>query len=226
MSAGGPHRSLPSPPPESTQTDSPTPALSRKCPRCRDRGSTAADVPMSSPNTGSPHCAGRTVQERVSRTHPGGSPDFVKTSSSAPVPSIWSPPSCRSPPAKGGHHLSCARAKFACATAQLYHLRPLHPADDRRLQAFFYSPRRRRSTGATDSPSPGCPRERACELVGSIKTADLALAILELRGTRQIIHAVGRYYLDTDETSAEMAFRRKRGETPCRHGPPTPRKTW
>jgi ribosomal protein S18 acetylase RimI-like enzyme len=49
-------------------------------------------------------------------------------------------------------------------------------------------------------------RERAFELVGVDQTRDLALAIVELQGPRQVIHSVGRYYLDNDSKSAEMAF--------------------
>jgi len=87
-----------------------------------------------------------------------------------------------------------------------YILRPLHPSDERRLQEFFYS-----HTPATIQKRYGysvqrMSRERASELVGVNQEKDLALGVLERRGPRQSLRAVGRYYLDDENPSAEMAF--------------------
>ena len=49
-------------------------------------------------------------------------------------------------------------------------------------------------------------RERAYDLVNVNQSRDLALGIFEVQGPRQIIHAVGRYYLDADGRGAEVAF--------------------
>lgn len=85
-------------------------------------------------------------------------------------------------------------------------LRPLHPSDERHLQEFFYS-----HTAETIQKRYGysvqrMSRERACELVGVNQEKDLALGVFERRGPRQRLRAVGRYYLDDDAQSAEVAF--------------------
>lgn len=87
-----------------------------------------------------------------------------------------------------------------------YVLRPLHPSDERHLQEFFYS-----HTAETIQKRYGysvqrMSRERASELVGVNQEENLALGVFERRGPRQRLRAVGRYYLDEDEKSAEVAF--------------------
>ncbi|MGE9296719.1 MAG: GNAT family N-acetyltransferase [Puniceicoccales bacterium] len=87
-----------------------------------------------------------------------------------------------------------------------YVLRPLHPSDERHLQEFFYS-----HTPETIQKRYGysvqrMSRERASELVGVDQEKDLALGIFERRGPRQRLRAVGRYYLDDEDDSAEAAF--------------------
>lgn len=87
-----------------------------------------------------------------------------------------------------------------------YVLRMLQPADQERLQAFFYSHSSdtillRYGHAVTQMTS-----ERALSLVGVDQSRDLALAIFEVRQAQQIIHAIGRYCLDTDGRSAEVAF--------------------
>lgn len=149
---------------------------------------------------------GRTVQERVLEliqvAHPDFREDLLKRARAQHlVPAFVQIP----PPPKEAATLLRPR-KVRLRDGQLYHLRPLHPADDRRLQAFFYSHTEETVNRRYGFTVTRMSRERACELVGVDQNRDLALAILEMRGTRQIIHAVGRYYLDTDGTSAEMAF--------------------
>ncbi|WP_425499850.1 GNAT family N-acetyltransferase [Cerasicoccus fimbriatus] len=97
-----------------------------------------------------------------------------------------------------------------------YVLRPLHPSDERNLQEFFYS-----HTAETIQKRYGysvqrMSRERASELVGVNQEQDLALGVFERRGPRQRLRAVGRYYLEEDESSAEVAF--VVDETMRRHG--------
>ena len=58
--------------------------------------------------------------------------------------------------------------------------------------------------------------KRAFDLVNVDQARDVAIALFETDGAREIIHAVGRYYLDADERSAEVAFvvresKRRRG---------------
>lgn len=87
-----------------------------------------------------------------------------------------------------------------------YILRPLGPADDRRLQEFFYSHTEETIVRRYGFTVTRMSRERAFEMVGIDQNRDLALAVVELQGPRQVIHAVGRYYLDKNAKGAEMAF--------------------
>jgi len=87
-----------------------------------------------------------------------------------------------------------------------YLLRPLHPSDIRRLQEFFYSHTLETIQMRYGYAITRMPRERAYDLVNVDQSRDPALAIFETQGPREIIHAVGRFYLDPDGTSAEVAF--------------------
>ncbi len=87
-----------------------------------------------------------------------------------------------------------------------YVLRPLQPSDERRLQEFFYSHTQETIQSRYGYMVSRMSRERAYELVNVDQTRDLALGILEVQGPREVIEAVGRYYLDADGRSAEVAF--------------------
>ena len=87
-----------------------------------------------------------------------------------------------------------------------YVLRPLQPSDERRLQEFFYSHTQETIQSRYGYMISRMTRERAYELVNVDQSKDLALAILEVQGPREVIHSVGRYYLDPQGRSAEVAF--------------------
>jgi GNAT superfamily N-acetyltransferase len=85
-------------------------------------------------------------------------------------------------------------------------LRLLAPGDAARLQDFFYS-----HTAETIQLRYGhavvrMTHERAADLVGVDQARDLAIAIFSSSGADEVIHAIGRYYLDPGGTSAEVAF--------------------
>jgi len=87
-----------------------------------------------------------------------------------------------------------------------YLLRALHESDLERLQAFFYSHSSDTIQLRYGHAVTQMTQERARDLVGVDQSRDLALAILEVQGEEQTIHAVGRYCLDPDGRSAEVAF--------------------
>lgn len=89
---------------------------------------------------------------------------------------------------------------------ETYVLRPLQPSDERRLQEFFYSHTEDTIQARYGYLVTRMSRERAYELVNVNQARDLALALVEVQGPREVIHAVGRYYLDDDGQSAEVAF--------------------
>lgn len=149
---------------------------------------------------------GRTVQERVQEliqvAHPDYREDLLRSAREHHLlPGYFQLP----PPWKESTHGIQIR-QLQLKDQKEYVLRPLGPADDRRLQEFFYSHTEEtivRRYGFTVSRM---SQERAFELVGINQNKDLALAVVELQGPRQLIHAVGRYYLDRDSKGAEMAF--------------------
>lgn len=87
-----------------------------------------------------------------------------------------------------------------------YFLRPLRASDQHRLQQFFYShttetlyQRYRHVPTAMDT-------DRAYRLVNVDQSKDVALCIVEHQGPREVVHAVGRYYLNETGDTAEAAF--------------------
>jgi GNAT superfamily N-acetyltransferase len=83
-------------------------------------------------------------------------------------------------------------------------MRALAPGDEGRLQEFFHSHTfntiYERYGGLVTTMTP----ERAHELVSVDQTRDCALAIFSPDG--QLIHAVGRYCLNSAGNAAELAF--------------------
>ncbi len=87
-----------------------------------------------------------------------------------------------------------------------YYLRPLHPADERILQEFFYSHHKDTLLMRYSHRPKQMSREKACSLVAVDQTRDLALCIVQRTGHKEEIEAVGRYYLIENRKSAEAAF--------------------
>ncbi len=149
---------------------------------------------------------GRTVQERVLEliqvAHPDFRADLIESARARHLVPVY----VQLPPP----HEEAAEAiqirKIRLRDERDYILRPLNPSDDRRLQEFFYSHTEETIIRRYGFTVTRMSRERAFELVGVDQNRDLALAVIELHGPRQIIHAVGRYYLDRGGKSAEMAF--------------------
>jgi acyl-CoA hydrolase/ribosomal protein S18 acetylase RimI-like enzyme len=149
---------------------------------------------------------GRTIQERVQELVQVAHPDFREELLREARAHHLLPGYFQLPPAspEGGHGM--AFRKITLKDGLDYILRPLTPADDRRLQAFFYSHTEETIIRRYGFTLNRMSRERAFELVGIDQNQDLALAIVEMQGPRQVIHAVGRYYLDDNRKGAEMAF--------------------
>jgi acyl-CoA hydrolase/GNAT superfamily N-acetyltransferase len=149
---------------------------------------------------------GRTIQERVQELIQVAHPDFREQLLEEARQHHLLPPYFHLPPplAETAHGIRTRKLKLR--DGREYILRPLGPADDRRLQEFFYSHTEETIVRRYGFTVTRMSRERAFELVGIDQNRDLALAIVELQGPRQVIHAIGRYYLDPDKSGAEMAF--------------------
>nr|WP_136250417.1 bifunctional acetyl-CoA hydrolase/transferase family protein/GNAT family N-acetyltransferase [Ningiella ruwaisensis] len=87
-----------------------------------------------------------------------------------------------------------------------YYLRPLNPADERKLQEFFYSHTKETIRLRYNYIPQGMTREKSCDLVSVDQSKDIALTIVKQEGSRTKIEAVGRYYLYPEEKACEVAF--------------------
>ncbi|MDO6841736.1 GNAT family N-acetyltransferase [Paraglaciecola chathamensis] len=89
---------------------------------------------------------------------------------------------------------------------QSFDLRPLNPADERRLQEFFYSHTKETLFYRYNHYPTQMTREKSCNLVSVDQNHDLALCIVRQHGSVAEIQAVGRYYLNASSNSCEAAF--------------------
>ncbi|QJR81176.1 GNAT family N-acetyltransferase [Alteromonas pelagimontana] len=89
---------------------------------------------------------------------------------------------------------------------ETYYLRPLNPADERRLQEFFYSHTKETLRLRYNYDPKQMSREKSCNLVSVDQSSDAALCIVRQEGSRITIHAVGRFYYNPTDNSCEAAF--------------------
>lgn len=87
-----------------------------------------------------------------------------------------------------------------------FDLRPLNPADERRLQEFFYSHTKETLLLRYNHHPKQMSREKSSVLVSVDQSRDLALCIVKQQGSVLEIQAVGRYYLIDSNNSCEVAF--------------------
>ena len=87
-----------------------------------------------------------------------------------------------------------------------YFMRPLRQSDQHRLQQFFYSHTTETLYQRYRHVPKAMNTETAYRLVNVDLSKDVALCIVELQGPRQVVHGVGRYYLNEAGDTAEAAF--------------------
>ncbi|GAB7028007.1 GNAT family N-acetyltransferase [Geotalea toluenoxydans] len=87
-----------------------------------------------------------------------------------------------------------------------YFLRPLRPSDQRRLQTFFYSHDKATLFQRYRNEPKKMGTAKAYRLVNTDLSRDMALCIVERQGPREVILAVGRYYVLEGGEEAEAAF--------------------
>lgn len=87
-----------------------------------------------------------------------------------------------------------------------YYLRPIRTSDLHRLQNFFYSHTKETLMQRYRHMPKSMSTDAAHRLVSIEQSRDIALCIVEFLGPRQVIRAVGRYYLKEDGESVETAF--------------------
>jgi len=85
-------------------------------------------------------------------------------------------------------------------------LRPLAPADERKLQEFFYSHTKETLMMRYNHHATRMSREKSCNLVSVDQHKDLALCFTQHNHLGESIQAVGRYYFLEKTNAAEVAF--------------------
>lgn len=149
---------------------------------------------------------GRSVQERTLELIQVAHPDFREALLRAARAQNLVPRHFNLPPPTQDEAGVLAPTKVRLPDEQDYLVRPLNPADDRRLQEFFYSHTEETINRRYGFTLTRMTRERAWELVGVDQNRDVAFGVFALDGPRQVIRAVGRYYIDREGKGAEMAF--------------------
>jgi len=89
---------------------------------------------------------------------------------------------------------------------EIFYLRPLNPADERRLQEFFYSHTKETLRLRYNYDPKQMSREKSCNLVSVDQRTDAALCIVKQEGSRVTIQAVGRFYFNAADNACEAAF--------------------
>ncbi len=87
-----------------------------------------------------------------------------------------------------------------------YILRPLAPADERKLQEFFYSHNKETLMMRYNHHVTQMTREKSCNLVSVNQHIDLALCFTTKNYLGDVIQAVARYYFIESMNSGEVAF--------------------
>ena len=95
--------------------------------------------------------------------------------------------------------------KFTFANVD-YTLRPLSPADERKLQEFFYSHNKETLIMRYNHHVTQMTREKSCNLVSVNQHTDLALCFTRKDYLGEAIQAVARYYFIESMNSGEVAF--------------------
>ena len=147
---------------------------------------------------------GRSIRERVARLVEIAHPDHRESLLAGAHGRGWLPKFFTMPGSgRGMDEIESGWVRFQ--TTRLF-LRPLHPSDMRVLQEFFYSHDaetvRLRYGYARDMMT----GESAYKLAAVDQSKDVALGIFAEHRGQQALRAIGRYFLDADGKSAEVAF--------------------
>jgi ribosomal protein S18 acetylase RimI-like enzyme len=83
-------------------------------------------------------------------------------------------------------------------------VRSLSPADDQRLLDFFHSHTPDTVYLRYGYPLNDMTHEHAAQLVGVDQDRNVALGVFERVGSDEVLHAIGRYYTEVDNVTAEL----------------------
>ncbi|MFZ9937159.1 MAG: GNAT family N-acetyltransferase [Luteolibacter sp.] len=149
---------------------------------------------------------GRSIRERVARLVEIAHPDHREALLQGARERGWLPKFFTMPAtdaAASGDGVESAWVNFKNGR---FLLRPLHPSDMGALQEFFYSHDEETVRLRYGHRLDRMTGESAYKLAAVDQSRDLALGFFEELHDRHQLRAIGRYYLDADGKSAEVAF--------------------
>jgi acyl-CoA hydrolase/GNAT superfamily N-acetyltransferase len=148
---------------------------------------------------------GKSIRERALKLIQVAHPDFRDELLSQVREQFWVPDYQKQTPTRVPE-LGSVQIQPIVIDGEKYDLRPLHPADERTLQEFFYSHNKETLLMRYSHHPKQMTREKASQLVAVDQSRDVALGIMKRRGPKEELQAVGRFYLDETDNSVEVAF--------------------
>ncbi len=148
---------------------------------------------------------GKTIRERALELIRVAHPKFRSQLLSDVRKQYWVPEYQENTPTSVPELGSVEFKKFVFGNTE-YVLRPLCPADERKLQEFFYSHNKETLVLRYSHHITQMSREKSCTLVSVDQHKDLALCFTERENSGDTIQAVGRYYFIESDNSCESAF--------------------
>ncbi len=169
---------------------------------CTSRG----DVHHVVTEYGAAHLYGCSIRERVARLVEIAHPDHRESLLAGAHARGWLPKFFSMPPHASKKTSNPIESRLYTFSGKPFLLRPLHPSDMRLLQEFFYSHDEETIRMRYGYHRHQMSGESAYKLAAVDQTKDVALGLFSDVNGRQVLRAVGRYYLDADQSSAEVAF--------------------
>jgi|TARA_B110000879_G_scaffold120907_1_gene160319 acyl-CoA hydrolase/RimJ/RimL family protein N-acetyltransferase len=148
---------------------------------------------------------GKSIRERALELIRIAHPKFRDELLAKVRKNYWVPEYQESSPSSVPELGSVEMKKFTFANVN-YILRALVPADERKLQEFFYSHNKETLMMRYNHHATQMSREKSCNLVSVNQHTDLALCFTQNKYKGEVIQAVGRYYFIESINAGEVAF--------------------
>ena len=148
---------------------------------------------------------GKSIRERALELIRIAHPKFRDELLAKVRKNYWAPEYQESSPSSVPELGSVEMKKFTFANVN-YILRALVPADERKLQEFFYSHNKETLMMRYNHHATQMSREKSCNLVSVNQHTDLALCFTQNKYKGEVIQAVGRYYFIESINAGEVAF--------------------
>ncbi|WP_018968962.1 GNAT family N-acetyltransferase [Rubritalea marina] len=170
---------------------------------CSSRG----DVHYVVTEYGIANLVGQTIRQRVLRLVEIAHPDVRESLLEGARMQGWIPEIYGFNPRgihdSGSAEIDSGRVKFSGIT---YTMRAMHPSDVRTLQQFFYAQDEETIRLRYGHAMPNLDEGAAYRMASVDQSSDLAIGVFYRDGHREVLRAVGRFYLDQSGESAEVAF--------------------